>query len=282
MSEEEPITRSIVNTNEPASVRKTTFCCPHCGAFTTQYWYTLYAEKNENKALPYVPDSNTERATLEHAKDMDREHPESEIFMMFQERFRRFRLKEVFFDRLSDSIYKPFYAYNLNLSQCFACDGISIWLHERLLHPVNKAGPQPHQDLPDHIRPDFEEARAILDQSPRGAVALLRLAVEKLCDHLGAKGSSIDKKIGDLVSRGLNPRVQQALDSVRVIGSQAVHPGELNLKDDRDTGEKLLRIINMIVERMIKDEREAEELYSSLPQTKLDAIERRDKDKTGN
>ena len=53
--------------------------------------------------------------------------------------------------------------------------------------------------------------------------------------NLGEKGEKLDDDIANLVKRGLNPTVQKSLDIVRVIGNEAVHPGVLDLKDDRDT-----------------------------------------------
>ena len=129
--------------------------------------------------------------------------------------------------------------------------------------------------MPDEITRDFEEARSILGESSRGAAALLRLCVQKLCIHLGEKGKTIDDDIASLVSKGLNPLVQKSLDIVRVIGNEAVHPGVIDLNDDRDTASQLLYLINSITDQMISHPKHVEAMYEKLPAGKREAIEKR-------
>lgn len=137
-------------------------------------------------------------------------------------------------------------------------------------------GPSPNPDLPADVLQDYEEAGSIVGQSPRGAAALLRLAIQKLCVILGEKGAKIDDDIASLVKKGLTPMVQKALDTVRVIGNEAVHPGILDLKDDRDTAMKLFKLVNIISEQMISNPRHVDELYEKIPVSSRKAIERRD------
>ena len=137
-------------------------------------------------------------------------------------------------------------------------------------------GPAPNPDLPDKVRADYEEAGRILTLSPRGAAALLRLAIQKLCAELGEKGKKIDEDVASLVKKGLSPLVQKALDSVRVIGNEAVHPGTLDLKDDVDTATRLFELVNIIAEQMISNPKHVEDLYAKLPEEKKKAIEKRD------
>lgn len=119
--------------------------------------------------------------------------------------------------------------------------------------------------------------RNIATLSPRGAAALLRLAIQKLCAHLGAGGKNINDDIGNLVKKGLPVKIQQALDIVRVTGNEAVHPGELDLKDDVETVESLFRLTNIIAQEMISNPKDIDELYSKLPSSKLDGIKKRDR-----
>ena len=95
--------------------------------------------------------------------------------------------------------------------------------------------------------------------------------------HLGQDGKDINKDIGELVKKGLPVKIQEALDSLRVYGNEAVHPGEIDLKDDRETALKLFKLLNIIVHDMIIQPKEIEDLFNCLPQNKLEGIKNRDK-----
>ncbi|KAF0864720.1 DUF4145 domain-containing protein [Pseudomonas sp. LD120] len=131
--------------------------------------------------------------------------------------------------------------------------------------------------MPKDIRLDYEEASSILDKSPRGAAALLRLAIQKLCKELGQPGKNINDDIKSLVAAGLSSMVQQALDTVRVIGNSAVHPGQIDLKDDRQTAESLFMLVNLIVEKMISEPKHVKAMFDSLPGNLIQGIKDRDK-----
>jgi hypothetical protein len=138
-------------------------------------------------------------------------------------------------------------------------------------------GSHRNPDLPDAIRADYLEAQSIVGRSPRGAAALLRLCIQTLCKHLGEKGEHLNTDIASLVKKGLPPAVQQALDAVRVIGNEAVHPGKMDLRDDRATAETLFQLVNLVAQRMISDPKQAQAVYDGLPQSKRDEIIRRDR-----
>jgi hypothetical protein len=165
------------------------------------------------------------------------------------------------------------------LSKCNSCGEPTIWHGQSMIYPLHATAELPCEDLPAEIQRDFEEARRIANLSPRGAAALLRLALQKLCVHLGEPGKNINSDVASLVTKGLPSKVQQALDSVRVIGNEAVHPGTLDLKDDQETVQKLFRLINFIAHKMITEPREIDEIYSGLPPDKLAGIANRDSSK---
>ncbi|WP_133406898.1 DUF4145 domain-containing protein [Parashewanella tropica] len=166
---------------------------------------------------------------------------------------------------------------NFLVSNCESCDFPTIWLGEKIIFPIHSIAEPPNKDLPEEIKSDYEEARTIATLSPRGAAALLRLAIQKLCAFLGEPGRNINTDIKSLVEKGLPPKVQEALDSVRVIGNDAVHPGSIDLKDDRATVNKLFKLVNFIANKMITEPKEIDDLYGTLPEDKIKGINQRDK-----
>jgi len=164
----------------------------------------------------------------------------------------------------------------LNTTQCYNCKSYSIWWSTKLIYPEITSISPASIDLPTDVREDYEEAAQIAQKSPRSAAALLRLAMQKLCVHLGGTGNNLNKDIAELVKNGLPVKVQQMLDTVRVIGNHSVHAGEINLNDNPQTAETLFRLVNKIAKEMISDPKELEAIYSGLPETDIEQINKRD------
>lgn len=159
---------------------------------------------------------------------------------------------------------------------CGHCHKPSYWHLDKMIYPNKVTAPLPNADLPDDIKADFEEARQIAGLSPKGAAALLRLVIQKLCVHLGEQGKDLNKDIGSLVKKGLSDRIQKALDVVRVIGNESVHPGQIDLNDNQATTSKLFELVNIIADKMITEPKEIDKLFDGLPAGKREAIQRRD------
>lgn len=145
-----------------------------------------------------------------------------------------------------------------------------------MIIPTDSPVPPPHPDTPVSILSEYNEARSIFGRSPRAAIALLRLAIQKLMAELGEKGENINADIKSLVAKGLPVQVQQAFDYCRVVGNNAVHPGEINLNDSPDIGQHLFSMINFIVEDRITRPKHIASLYEKLPETAREAITKRD------
>lgn len=165
---------------------------------------------------------------------------------------------------------------DLYISLCSHCGRYSIWFKGKKIYPISSSAPLPSEDMPEDVKEDYEEARLVVEVSPRSAAALLRLALQKLMRHLGESGENLNDDIANLVKKGLPEKIQKALDALRVIGNNAVHPGELDLRDDKETALALFELLNMIVEVMITQPKKVNEIYDKLPKGAKEAIKKRD------
>lgn len=170
----------------------------------------------------------------------------------------------------------------LKMAFCHRCKKPSIWLNGTEGYPVKMIFPEsvnismPNEDLPEECMRDYLEARQIANDSPRGAAALLRLCIQKLAIHLGGDGKNINSDIANLVKKGLPVKIQQALDVVRVVGNNAVHPGEMSVEDQPETVHAMFGLINLIVDNQISQPKQVATLFLELPDGARSAVEKRD------
>src|SRR4051812_33213984 len=77
-----------------------------------------------------------------------------------------------------------FIPVTVHMAQCGHCGKPSYWIEKRrldvtdqvdcqMLFPAALQASLPHSDMPARMRADYEEARNIVAESPRGAAALL-------------------------------------------------------------------------------------------------------------
>lgn len=169
---------------------------------------------------------------------------------------------------------------NLYVSRCPGCNEIAVWHKEKLIVPAGSMAPIPNEDMPEDIRKTYEEARSVFNNSPRCAVVLLRSVLEKLCNHIcpSCEKKFLNEKIAVLVKNGLSGKLQKAFDFIRVLGNNAVH--ELDEIDEKCAPEMALasfKLINIIVEKTITEDKLIKDLYSTIPKNHRDSIEARDK-----
>jgi hypothetical protein len=87
--------------------------------------------------------------------------------------------------------------------------------------------------------------------------------------------NNLNDNIKLLTQRGLRAEIQKALDIVRVLGNNAVHPGQIDLKDNSQIASRLFSLINIITEEMITQPKEIAALYEDLPENEKKKIEKR-------
>ena len=229
----------------PPTFSKDAFDCPHCDTFAHQTWYTARAERMSNRPSELPDIMGAELGKIGSGP--------LEIGPIHTSRF-----------------------WGFHLSECQKCKTAALWVEDKLMYPLTNTAPAPNPDLPENVLADYREAAQIFNLSPRGAAALLRLAVEKLCHELTESDNPLNKCIETLVSDGLDQRVQQALDTVRVIGNESVHPGLLVVEDNQEIVHSLFELVNIIADEMITKPKQVSSMYSKLPQSARDAIDRRD------
>ena len=172
---------------------------------------------------------------------------------------------------------------DMSVSLCSHCEEPSLWLSglspacpPQMIYPATRTSPPANDDLDGSIKKIYNEAADIANQSPRAACALLRLAIQMLLKQLGEKGDNINNDIRNLVEKGLNPQIQQALDIVRVTGNHAVHPGEIDFNDTTDV-QTLFELINVIADTLITQPKRIDAMFNRLPENDRKAITNRDK-----
>jgi len=221
---------------DPPSYGKDGFNCPICHTFSHQRWYAV--RKNSSSASLYYEVASVNPDLYENVNGFSIEN-------------------------------------HVALSECLKCEKASIWKHGKLVYPMSSIAPMPNPDMPDNVKTLYEEAREVSAISPMASTALLRLALEKLLPQIGADKAKIDTMIGQLVGKGLPKEVEKALDSLRVIGNEAVHPGTIDINDNTDVAFALFKLLNFVVDRMITQLKEIDEIYNLLPEGKRQGIENR-------
>lgn len=228
---------------------KLAYHCPHCGVLTDQRQIDLWKiDENQPERKAWVAGGK--------AKSLEQGPHESPNKADLR-KFRKLRIRE-----------------------CWNCNEYTIfWLQgdNQQIYPKKSGAPHPNDGMPDDVKRDFKEARLVVEESPRAAAALLRLALQRLVDHLDVEEGTLNQRIGYLVEEGrINTRIQRALDSVRVIGNESVHPGVMDMDDNRHSALSLFKLVNAIVEETIGREQMIDDIYESLPDNKRDGIENRD------
>lgn len=175
-------------------------------------------------------------------------------------------------------------------AECSHCKESSLWRIEEtkknaagyaipsrgmMIFPDTGIAPLADPDMPEDVKRDYEEAAKISSKSPRGAAALLRLGLQKLCKHLGKNGKNINDDIRALAAESiLPPMVIKVADTVRITGNNAVHPGEMSEEDFDHVASKLFDLLNFIVKKTITEPKELEALYIKVPEkTRVSAEE---------
>lgn len=225
--------------------RSKKFRCPTCSVVSQQSWFDCaMAGKSVNQIISHV--------FYEYR---------TSIPDYYQEAIENF-IQRVY--SANQQHMSEFVPDHFSVATCLSCSAITLWIDEDLVYPKAVPVDPPNPDMANEVQELYCEASAIVTESPKGATALLRLSLQLLLKQLGKPGKNINSDIKDLVSDGLSPKIQKALDLLRVVGNNAVHPGQIDLEDNRHIAFKLFQILNFIADEMITKPKELESLYEDI------------------
>ena len=237
---------------------KDRFKCPHCGVVAKQEWQdcrslSRYALMNQ-----------------------------FQFFLSYRSNIRDYLQEAIkdFLDSYSQknpNVLEDFVPRALTLSSCHSCGKTAIWMQEQMVFPKTSLVDPPNADLSPDIAAIYDEAASIVSDSPKGATALLRLALQMVMVQIGEGGKNINADIKNLVDKGLSTKIQKAVDLLRVAGNNAVPPGQISFDDDKGIALSMFKHLNLIAEEMITRPKEIEELYDDvIPKETKKHIEERD------
>lgn len=232
-------------------IYETAFNCPHCQAYAQMKFLDyrkIYIELNDilEKIIKIIKEYDIHES---HCKELN-----------------------VLIDYFQQSIENG-ELHNFSLVKvcvCAQCHNISIWHAgtEKMVYPKSLFAPPPNEDLPEKVKKYFLEASNILQDSPRGACALLRLACQELIMEIyGEKEQNMKKSIEKiLIENKIDQKIVKAMDALRLIGNNAVHPGQIDIEDNKSIAIALFDMLNYIGNRFFTEEKEINSLYALLPE----------------
>lgn len=234
------------------------FQCPHCGIAAQQTWFDRESAWSAANSII------------------------SHVYFEYRTNIQDYQQKSItpFIAAVSDANKRNMANYvprEFSVATCSSCQKPTLWINRELVYPRQTPLPPPNSDLSEEIQSLYREATSIFTDSPKGATALLRLALQILLRDLGKTGKNINNDIKELVESGLSPKIQQALDLLRVVGNSAVHPGQIDLDDSKDVAMKMFHVLNFIAEELITKPKELDFLYAGvIPEETRNHIAQRD------
>ena len=184
------------------SITLKSFSCPHCGGLADQTWFKVWCDRITNRVAPFITTHEFVQSVKSNEVPVD-----EKVTPIIMRQLEREANSDIFIYAYEDGgAYCKLSIRNVHVSRCHSCNEISMWKHDTVLFPDNRYEIEPNEDMDADIRSDFDEGRTILDLSPRGAAALLRLCVQKLCKQLGKSGKDLNNDIASLVKRNCSGR----------------------------------------------------------------------------
>ena len=119
--------------------------------------------------------------------------------------------------------------------------------------------------MPKDVAEVFNEAQAIYNASPRAACAMLRIAAERLVNHLRPGSDKLADKIAKL---DINELQRAILDACRLTGNEAVHRNVIDFSESNEEALEMVKLlsngINRLVDELITQPKEFKECIANM------------------
>lgn len=134
------------------------------------------------------------------------------------------------------------------------------------IRPLSRAKHYPNY-IPENILNDYKEACAIVDLSPKASATLARRCLQGMIrDFFGIHKKTLYEEI-DAIKDKIPTDQWQVLDSLRRIGNIGAHmEKDINLiiDIDPDESQKLLKLIQLLIEQWYVERYNREQLYADI------------------
>lgn len=167
-------------------------------------------------------------------------------------------------DVIPADFFEFFNGYEWIVKVCHHCGKITLWHERKLVYPT-KTGIEPTKHMPESVKGIFIEAQNIARLSPRAAVALLRLCIERALSEAGATGEKLHEQMKSLE---LSKRMFKLCEACRLAGNEAVHRDGFDFSVTNDEAliivYSLSKFIIRLCEEIFETEAEAEEIIETM------------------
>lgn len=216
--------------------------CEYCHFKTNKNWARLISNKENTNNTLYISSSvDIENGILPITRWAN--HKKDQNILSIIEKAIDQELKN------NDDMYL--------IKQCQNCYKISFYdpINNKIIHPYIEYNMNPNEDLSDDIKDLLIEASHIVNSSPRAAMALLRLALDKMINNLLSdedQSKNLKKKINIVFTKyNISEKIKDIAHSIRGIGNESVHPGTIMDNVDREEVLFVFDMINLIAEETL-------------------------------
>lgn len=221
--------------------------CNHCGADSKKYWSLIAIDADTGMTHVGI------KANKEY-QDKLLIHKAEEIIMPneFDEKIKEVINLSSSYNSWMSSIAKDSKLFWIET--CDICKDFNIvdYETEQVLYPMYSDIEAPNKDMPQKIKKLYEEASSIYKNSKRAALALLRLALDLLCEEKGYNKGNLYDKIENLARDGVfEDDIKEIAHGVRGLGNGAVHPREIDEEATEEEVKIVFELLNLITEELI-------------------------------